>query len=88
LKSPQNIGFNILHLQAVYSSFLLAVWDAKYKFACVDRGEYRKQSDDGIFMGSKLYQFLENTKFELPKHVIILQPDIMPLLRVLLGNET
>jgi hypothetical protein len=25
LKSPQNIGFNILHLQAVYSSFLLAV---------------------------------------------------------------
>lgn len=66
---------------------MLAVCDPKYKFDFVDRGEYGKQSGDRIFMGSMFYHCLENTRLELPKRAIPLQPDIISLLRVLLGND-
>jgi len=40
--------------------------DARYRFITIDVGAYRKQSDDGIFRHSSLYQLLSSNNFNMP----------------------
>ncbi|XP_039757928.1 uncharacterized protein LOC120632189 [Pararge aegeria] len=61
IRSPHNSGSQFYNYKKSFSTVLLAVVDANYKFVIVDVGAYGRNSDGGILSNSKLGQKLNNT---------------------------
>ena len=67
LISPPNSGTLFFNHKCDFSTVLLALVDADYKFRIVDIGEYGSNSDSGIFRHSKFgKRFMEN-RIDLPE---------------------
>jgi hypothetical protein len=49
-----------------YAIVLQGLADARYRFIAIDVGAYGKQSDDGTFRHSSLYQLLSSNNFNMP----------------------
>jgi len=60
--------------------------DARYRFIAIDTGAYRKQSDDGSFCHSSLYQLLSSINFNMPNARKLRLSDV-ELTFVILGDE-
>lgn len=66
IRAPWNSGSLYYNYKNFFSTVLLAVADAKYKFIIVDIGAYGRNSDGGILTSSKLGQLLRDKKLGIP----------------------
>lgn len=66
IKCPPNSGSMFYCYKKKYSTVLLALVDAHYKFIYIDIGSYGKDSDSTIFENSKLYKLVKSGEMELP----------------------
>jgi len=61
--------------------------DADLKFVTVDVGVYGKQSDDGVFRNSALYQSLEETRSLQVSEDTVLPHIEITLAHIFVGDE-
>lgn len=66
IRSPHKSGSQYFNYKKFFSTVLLAVVDAKYKFIIVDCGAFGRNSDGGILSNSKLGQKLQNQTLRIP----------------------
>jgi hypothetical protein len=86
LKNPNNCGSDFYNYKGYFSTVLLAVADANYKFSVVDIGAKGSQSDGGILGNSKLGQQLFNGTLVLPEDCN-LPGTYVPMPHVFLGDD-
>jgi len=60
--------------------------DADLKFVTMNVGAYGKQSDDGIFRNSALYQSLETRSLQVPEDTVLPHSEIT-LPHIFVGDE-
>jgi hypothetical protein len=46
IQAPPNSGTSFFNLKGKYSTVLLGLVDAEYKFICIDTGSYGKECDE------------------------------------------
>lgn len=68
IRAPYNSGSLYYNYKKYFSTVLLAVVDAKYRFIIVDVGAYGRNSDGGILMNSKFGQYLQDKKLRIPQN--------------------
>lgn len=68
LRAPHNSGSLYFNYKKTFSTVLLAVVDAKYKFVVVDVGAYGRNSDGGIFSNSRLGNKIHNGTLNIPQN--------------------
>lgn len=66
IRAPWNSGSLYYNYKKFFSTVLLAVADAKYKFIIVDIGAYGRNHDSGILSSSKFGQLLQNNMISIP----------------------
>lgn len=66
IKRPDKSKNMYWNYKSFYSTNMLTVTDANYKFVVVDVGGYGKDSDGGMFATSILSNLLESNSFQLP----------------------
>ena len=76
IKWPPNSGSQYFNYKHYHSIVLQAVADAYLKCVTVDVGAYGKQSDDGVFRYSALYQSLETRSLKLPEDTVLPNSEI------------
>ena len=76
IKWPPNSGSQYFNYKHYHSTVLQAVADAYLKCVTVDVGAYGKQSDDGVFRYSALYQSLETRSLKLPEDTVLPNSEI------------
>ncbi|XP_069687252.1 uncharacterized protein [Periplaneta americana] len=67
IKRPNNSQNMYRNYKGFYSTNMLTVTDANYKFVVVDIGGYGKDSDGGMFAASALSEQLESKTLNLPR---------------------
>lgn len=86
MRAPPNSGSLFFNYKKTFSTVLLAMVDAEYKFIAIDMGAYGKNSDGGIFNDSAMGVSLRNGTFGLPKDVPIIDGgEALPF--VIVGDE-
>lgn len=66
IRAPWNSGSLYFNYKKHFSTVLLAIVDAKYRFVVVDIGSYGRNSDGGILSNSKLGVKLQNNQLGIP----------------------
>ena len=84
---PPNPGSQYINYKQYHSIVLQAVVDADLKFVTVDVGVYGKQSDDGVFRNSALYQSLEETRSLQVSEDTVLPHIEITLAHIFVGDE-
>lgn len=85
IKCPSNIGsLHYCHKQK-FSTVLLAVVDADYKFIMIDVGSYGKDSDSTIFQNSVFYKKLIDNQLNVPPPKLLPGMEV-PMPHVFLGD--
>lgn len=83
---PKDSGSLNFNYKNYFSTILLAMCDADYKFLYIDVGSYGKSSDSTIFQNSLLHQKLVNNEIKLPQGCSLTPgSDVLPF--VILGDE-
>lgn len=68
IRAPHKSGSQYYNYKKFFSTVLLAVVDAKYRFVVVDCGAYGRNSDGGILSNSKFGQKLQNQTLRIPRN--------------------
>lgn len=68
IRAPYNNGSTFYNYKKFFSTVLLAVVDAKYRFIIVNVGAYGRNSDCGILTNSKFGQCLQNKSLRIPQN--------------------
>ena len=71
-----NSGRQYINYKQFHSIVLQAGVDANLKFVTVNVGTYGKQSDNGVFQNSALYQSLETWSSKVPEHTVLPHSEI------------
>jgi hypothetical protein len=66
INRPHHSGSLYYNYKRYFSTVLLAVCDADYKFISIDVGAHGKCSDSSIFKDSAIYQKLMNKELQIP----------------------
>lgn len=66
IKAPQSSGSMFFNYKDYFSTVLLAIVDANYKFIAVDVGSYGKEGDSGIFKKSVMEKTIICGQFNVP----------------------
>ena len=66
IQAPPHSGSNFFCYKKTFSTVLLALVDANYRFIAIDVGAYGKNSDGGIFSNSNLGKSLKYNKLQIP----------------------
>ena len=85
---PADTGSLFFNYKGYFSTVLMAVVDASYRFITVDIGEYGANTDSNVFRNSKFgKKFMEN-KLDLPPNKRLPNmPNEGPMPHVLIGDE-
>ncbi|XP_039763801.1 protein ANTAGONIST OF LIKE HETEROCHROMATIN PROTEIN 1-like isoform X2 [Pararge aegeria] len=68
IRAPIKSGSQYFNYKKFFSTVLLAVVDAKYRFVIVDIGAYGRNSDGGIMSHSKLGQKMQGNRLNIPRN--------------------
>lgn len=68
IRAPPNSGSRFYNYKKTFSTVLLAIVDANYKFVVVDVGAYGRNSDGGILSNSKLGQKICSDTINIPQN--------------------
>nr|CAI5841789.1 unnamed protein product [Callosobruchus analis] len=82
IKCPKKTGSTFFNYKSYISIVLQGIADANYKFIAVEVGAYGRQSDEGTFSDSNIYQRLEAKT--IPAPYVLLGDDAYPLKTYLL----
>lgn len=66
IRAPYNSGSAYYNYKKFFSTVLLAVVDARYRFIIVDVGAYGRNSDGGILMNSEFGRHLQHKMLNIP----------------------
>jgi hypothetical protein len=66
IKCPKNSGSMFYNYKQYFSTVLMAVADARYRFTMINVGAYGKDSDGSILCNTNFHQRLENGTLKLP----------------------
>lgn len=83
LKASGSLFFNY---KEYFSTLLLALVDAQYKFIAVDIGSYGREGDAGTFLKSNLGKRILSEQYNLPDPARIPETDLIQQ-HVILGDE-
>lgn len=86
VRSPNNSGSLFHNYKDYFSTVLLAMVDANYKFIVVDVGSYGKEGDSGIFLKSELGKQILNGTFRFPEDSVLPGSNII-VPNVIVGDE-
>lgn len=86
IRAPWNSGSLYYNYKKFFSTVLLAITDAKYKFIVVDIGAYGRNNDSGILSSSKFGQLLQNNMLGIPPNKC-LPGTTIPVPHVFVGDE-
>nr|CAI5841785.1 unnamed protein product [Callosobruchus analis] len=86
IKCPKKTGSTFFNYKSYISIVLQGIADANYKFIAVEVGAYGRQSDEGTFSDSNIYQRLEAKTLNIPGNENIPSTNI-PAPYVLLGDD-
>ena len=88
IQSPPNSGSLFYNYKGTFSTVLLAMVDAEYRFICVDVGGYGGNSDGGIFANSNLGRALQAGQLGVPAPSLLPSaPELGPVPYVVVGDE-
>lgn len=76
IRAPHKSGSQYFNYKKFFSTVLLAVVDAKYKFVVVDCGAYGRNSDGGILFNSTFGQKLQNQTLHIPPNKCLPGTDV------------
>lgn len=86
IRSPSNSGSLFYNYKDYFSTVLLAMVDANYKFIVVDIGSYGKEGDSGIFLKSELGKQILGGTFRFPEDSALPGSNII-VPHVIVGDE-
>lgn len=86
IRAPWNSGSLYYNYKKFFSTVLLAITDAKYKFIVVDIGPFGRNNDSGILSSSKFGQLLQNNMLDIPPSKC-LPGTTIPVPHVFVGDE-
>lgn len=86
IKCPKGSGSLFFNYKEYFSTVLLALVDAQYKFIAVDIGSYGREGDAGIFLKSNLGKRILAEQYNLPAPARIPETDLFQQ-HVILGDE-
>jgi hypothetical protein len=86
IRCPNNSGSLFFNFKDYFSTVLLAMVDAYYKFVAIDVGSYGKEGDSGIFLKSTMGQQILNGVFKFPEDSALPGTDII-VPHVVLGDQ-
>lgn len=72
IRCPNNSGSLFFSYKDYFSTVLLAMVDANYKFVAIDVGSYGREGDSGIFLKSTMGQQILNGVFKFPEDSALL----------------
>jgi hypothetical protein len=88
VRAPPNTGSLYHNYKGTFSTVLLAIVDANYKFLVVDIGSYGRNSDGGIFANSNFGKALSQNALHLPDDATLPGgPHLGPLPYVFVADE-
>lgn len=64
---PSNSGSLYYNYKGFFSTVLLAIANAEYKFIAIDVGSYGREGDAGIFKKSVMGQKITSNNFNIPR---------------------
>lgn len=73
---PANSGSMYFNYKKYFSTVLMTIDNASYRFLIIDVGAYGKDSDGSVIVNSKFYQRIENGSFKLPFTIKLPNSDI------------
>lgn len=76
IKKPPHSGSLFYNYKGHYSTVLLAIADADYRFIMIDFGSFGHRSDAGIWADSKFRENLINGRLNLPEDTNLPNSDI------------
>ncbi|CAN7981600.1 unnamed protein product [Ixodes pacificus] len=85
IECPSNSGARNLNYKKTFSTFLMAVSDARYGFTYVDIGHYGGESDGGVFSRTPLFGVLADSGYGIPPPANVGSAGPIPYLMV--GDE-
>ena len=77
LQKPARSGSTFFNYKHTFSTVLMALVDANYRFIYVNVGAQGRMSDAGVFANSKLSRLLESNKLNLPPARQIANSDLI-----------
>jgi len=86
IRCPNNSGSLFFNYKDYFSTVLLAMVDANYKFVAIDVGSYGREGDSGIFLKSTMGQQILNDVFKFPEDSALPGTDII-VPHVVLGDQ-
>ncbi|XP_070385612.1 uncharacterized protein [Dermacentor albipictus] len=90
IECPANSGSRNLNYKKSFSTVLMAICDAHYRFVYVDVGHYGGESDGGVFLRTKLMRILGERRFGIPPAATVGSAGLIPYLmqpRRVVGDE-
>lgn len=80
IKCPKNSGSSFFNYKEYFSTVLLAITDAHYRFIAIDVGSYGREGDAGIYAKSNVGKLIADDKFPFPA------PSAIPGTSITLGH--
>lgn len=88
MKAPRKSGSLYFNYKGTFSTVLLALVDANYKFIAVDVGAYGRNSDGGIFSNSNLGKSISRNALQFPvEEPLPAAHHLGPVPYVIVGDE-
>ncbi|XP_050311476.1 uncharacterized protein LOC126747037 [Anthonomus grandis grandis] len=86
IRAPTHSGSMFFNYKDYFSTVLLAIVDANYKFVAVDVGSYGKEGDNGIFQKSAMGKKIISGQFNVPQPASLPGTDIL-IPHFLIGDD-
>lgn len=88
MKAPWNTGSLYYNYKGTFSTVLMALVDANYKFIAIDVGAYGRNSDGGIFANSNLGKAIASNSLNFPTDACLPGADQLgPVPYAIIGDE-